>query len=819
LWCVDVLNRLTHMRLSPVLLAFFTASATIGLTNPAEAQTPTPAIATSIKGGGESGGVPSPKSTQFTADARSASALPSEVDIQQRGRASHALPVPVANGVELFPVEFLSQTPAQSPTAPPDTLPPGTPGTPPPGTQTPTEGTDRLEFDITPGSPPGEFEIEPPEEAPPPETTPAPTETAPEIEPTEPVTPEAGPTEPEPTTPEETAAPEPRVLVAEVLVSGAEGDLQNVVYDAISTRPGRTTTRSQLQEDINAVFATGFFANVEVTPEDTPLGVRVTFTVDPNPVLTQVRLQDPAVQTLEVDGEEVPIQQVVDTIFTEQYGQILNFQDLQGGIQQLNQLYQENGYVLAQVIDAPQVSEAGVVTLQVAEGVIEDLEVRFLDEDGNATDEEGNPIGGKTREFIITREFESQPGDVFNQQQAQADLQRVFGLGIFEDVRIALNPGQDPRKVDVIVNVIERDTASLGATVGFGSDAGIFGSVSFQELNLGGNNQRLSAELQANLRGDLLFDLSFTDPWIATDPYRTSYTINAFSRRSISLIFDGGEREVDLPNNDRPRVQRLGGGVSFSRPLDEWLGWEDWRASAGLQYQRVSIRDSDGELSPVDEFGNDLSFSGTGEDDLLLFQLSALRDRRNDRITPTSGSLLRLSTEQSVPIGDGSILLNRLRASYSHYIPVRFTTFTPGCRLADPSPSDCPQTLAFNVQAGTVLGDLPPYEAFALGGTESVRGYESGELGSGRSFLQATVEYRFPVFSIVGGALFFDVGTDLGTGEDVPGEPAEIREKPGSGFGYGAGLRVQTPLGQVRVDFGFNDEGESEFHFGFGERF
>lgn len=614
---------------------------------------------------------------------------------------------------------------------------------------------------------------------------------------------------------------EPRVLVAEVLVVGVEGqsNLEELVYQAIETQPGRTTTRSRLQEDINAIFATGFFANVEATPEDTPLGVRITFEVEPNPLLTDVRITNSALQeqgvTLEFDDPDAPfdaapeqltIQEIVDRIFSPQYGTTLNLLDFQDGIERLNNVYQTNGYVLAQVVDAP-TPDNGVVNLEVAEGVIEDIEVAFLDEDGLAADEEGNPIEGRTRDFIITREFESEPGDVFNQRQIQSDLQQVFGLGIFDDVRVSLNPGDDPRKVDVIVNVIEGNTGSVAAGVGFSSASGVFGSASYQQQNLGGNNQRLGAEVQFGTR-EILFDVRFTDPWIAGDPYRTSYTVNAFSRRSISLIFDGGEDEVELENGDRPRVQRVGGGVSFSRPLDEWLGWENWRASTGFQYQHVTIRDSDGELTPEDEEGNDLSFSGSGRDDIFTLQLAAVRDLRNSTTQPTQGSLLRVGTEQSLPIGSGSILFNRVRASYSRYFPVSFTNFADG-----------PEALAFNIQSGTVLGDLPPYEAFSLGGTDSVRGYDAGDLGSGRSFIQATAEYRFPIFSIIGGALFFDFGSDLGTAGDVPGDPADIRDKPGTGFGYGIGVRVQSPLGPIRVDYGINDDGDGRIHFGIGERF
>jgi outer membrane protein insertion porin family len=603
------------------------------------------------------------------------------------------------------------------------------------------------------------------------------------------------------------------VLVAEVVVSGATGQLEDEIYRTINTRPGQATTRSQLQADVNAIFATGFFSNVNVQPEDTSLGVRVTFVVQPNPVLRNV-----TVNTVPEDvAKRVIPQQVVDEIFSEQYGQILNLRRLQEGVQKLNQWYKDNGYDLAQVVDAQQATADGQVTLVVAEGIVEDIRVRFLTRDGEATNEQGEPIRGRTRDFIVTREVLLKPGDVFNRQTAEKDLRRVFGLGIFEDVRLSFAPGTDPRKVVLLVDAIERNTGSFGPQLGFSSASGLFGSISYEQRNLGGNNQTLSANTEFQLdRQALLFDVRFTDPWIAGDPYRTSYTVNAFRRQSISLIFDGGETEVRLPpdpdddnDRDRPRVVRTGGGISFARPLSRDVFTKaEWTASAGLQYQRVSIRDADGDLSPKDELGNDLSFSGSGKDDLLTFQLGAVRDRRNDLLRPTQGSLLRLGVEQSVPVGEGSILLTRLRGNYSYYIPVRFTNFTQG-----------PQALAFNIQGGTVLGDLPPYEAFSLGGANSVRGYEEGDVGAGRSFIQATAEYRFPILSFVGGALFVDFASDLGSGSDVIDDPAGVRGKPGSGFGYGLGVRVQSPLGPIRLDYGFNDEGDSRIQFGFGERF
>jgi outer membrane protein insertion porin family len=599
------------------------------------------------------------------------------------------------------------------------------------------------------------------------------------------------PRQPNRSSPTLSPAGEPDVLVAEVAVSGVEGELEDEIYRVISLRPGRTTTRAQLQEDIEAIFATGYFSKVRAEPEDTPLGVRVTFVVEANPVL----------QSIELVGNTVLPESEIAAAFQDQYGEIINFRELNAGIQRLNAWYQDNRYILAQVIDAPEVNPDGLVTLEVVEGTIERIEIQFLNKDGEAVDEDGEPIQGRTKEYIITRELSLEPGGVFNRSLVERDLQRVFGLGIFEDVQLSLNPGTDPRKVVVVVNAIEKNTGSIAAGAGVSSASGLFGTVSYQEQNMFGRNQKLGAELQIGQR-TLLYDVSFTDPWIAGTE-RLSYTMNAFRRRSISLIFDGGDNEVELANGDRPRVLRLGGGVTFFRPLSR-----QWRGSLGLQYQRVSIRDSDGDITPTDELGNQLSFNEDGEDDLFTLELGTVYDGRNNRQQPTNGSVLRLSTEQSIPVGKGNIFLNRLRGSFSHYVPVNLIRFSEG-----------PQTFAVNFQAGTAIGDLPPYEAFSLGGSSTVRGYGEGELGTGRSFLQASAEYRFPVYSLIGGALFFDVGTDLGTSTDVDGDPAGVRGKPGNGFGYGLGIRVQSPLGAIRVDYGLNDEGDTRFHFGIGEKF
>jgi outer membrane protein insertion porin family len=471
---------------------------------------------------------------------------------------------------------------------------------------------------------------------------------------------------------------------------------------------------------------------------------------------------------------------------------------------------------------AEELPPEGETVAPVEGATIADIQVRFVDE-------AGQPTEGRTRTFIITREFDLQPGEAYSQDSAQEGLERVTSLSIVRQATLELEPA-DNGQVVMVVNVLESDrffivpeltlappTALQGparpVTVAPLSNqaSGFSGAVRFGLQNIGGNNQTLSLGVEAG-ENALGFDLDFRDPWIAGSSSRTGYAVNLFNQRGVEPEFDQGDREVDLPNGEDPWVHRLGGGVEFFRPLAL-----DLVAALGVSYQRISVRDEafTSDISPEDELGNQLTFNQDGQDDLLTLNFSAVRDRRDDRLYPTQGDRLRVGIDQSIPIGEGNILFNRLAANYTRFIPLPLFGFAEG-----------PRTLVLNIQGGTFIGDLPPYEAFSLGGAGSVRGYGGGEIGTGRSFLQGTAEYRFPLFENafdedvdIGGTLFVDYATDLGTGDDVPGEPAEVRDKPGDGLGYGVGLRARTPFGPVRLEFGLNDQGDSEVIFNIGDRF
>jgi|GEM_PF-1133565 len=325
-----------------------------------------------------------------------------------------------------------------------------------------------------------------------------------------------------------------------------------------------------------------------------------------------------------------------------------------------------------------------------------------------------------------------------------------------------------------------------------------------------GENSHLGLVLEGG-ENILAFDLGFIS---ASENPRSGFGANIFNQRSLLGTFRFGENELDLPNGETPWIHRLGAGVEYYLPFAD-----DFESAIGLSYQRVSVRDDvfTDSLFAEDEDGNALTVDSDGIDDLLTLNFVAVRD---NRVRPTSaltvdGNVLRFGVNQGFNLGEENAY-TQLVGNYTEYLPLPLFRFDEG-----------PRVLILNVQGGIGLGDVPPYEGFNIGGRSSVRGYNSGEISTASSFLQATAEYRFPVAQFefrdrpifMRGALFTEFATDFGTADEVIGEPAEVRDKPGSGFGFGVGLH--TILGSLynRIELGVSDEGDVDFIFTFGDRF
>ncbi|MBP0021708.1 MAG: BamA/TamA family outer membrane protein [Cyanobacteria bacterium SBLK] len=567
------------------------------------------------------------------------------------------------------------------------------------------------------------------------------------------------------------------ITATDIQVRGVEAELQAIVLNTIATQLGNATSESLLESDRRAILSTGLFTTAKVSHKENQNGWEIVYEVEPE-----------IVRSLDLKNAKALDKATADRLFASQLNQPISPSKINASIAALNQWYEENGYAIAQVQDV-RTEGNGILRVDVAEGIVRSVNITFLDKEGLITD-------GRTSEDFIKEHLRVKPGEAFQVATAREDLRKLYQLGLFKNANVALEG--DASQLDVIYQLSEDATRGVSAGGGYSESSGIFGTVSYNDRNIGGIGQTLGLQITAGTR-DLQFQGNFGSPYRATNPDMPGYNLNAFRNRGISTNFN---EEVLLENGDRPREGRFGGGLNVNAPVGEW------QASAGLNYAQVSIRDSDGNLSPSDRYGNQLSVTEKGIDDLVTVQAGIARDMRDNPVNPTSGSLLSFSTEQSLPIGQGNILSNRLEASASHFTPTQ---------LFDP---ENPETIALNVQGGTTIGDLPPYRGFNLGGTNSIRGYDFAELGGGRSYFLASAEYRVPLFaSPVTGVLFADFGSDLGSTSATLGEGGVEETNRGTGFGYGAGLRINSPVGVIRADFGLNDRGDSRLHFGIGHRF
>jgi outer membrane protein insertion porin family len=674
---------------------------------------------------------------------------------------------------------------------------------------------------------------------------------------------------------------EPKVQLSEVVVEGLKGHpeqqrLEQAAYGAMTVTPGTLVTRSQLRKDLSAIYATGWFSDVRMQPQDGPLGVRLIVTVSPYPVLTKVVLEPP--------DAKVPAAVVNDT-FAGDYGRSLNLNTLQTRMQELQKWYADQGFSLARVTGPGRIGPDGSVQLLVRQGTVNGVEVQFLDKEGSATDDKGRPIRSKTKSWVVTREISLKPGQVFNRRNLEDDIKRLYGTGLFSDVKVTLRPSpDDPGRVTIVLGVVEQSTGSLSGGLGYSQSQGVFGQIQVQDSNLFGRAWDLATSFTYGQFGGL-FDITFTDPWIKGDPFRTALRVKAFISRDVPQVFqsqnngniytvsdfyeapgtninslayniNGSVNPLGTPitsvqegealspgtswfnyNGNTVVVQRLGGNLQLVRPLNGGNPFirAPWNLILGFSGQQVTPMNVTGQSMPYGVVNN--AFDSTGsyvptnavvcvayncatQNQLVAVRLGTTFNTLDDPRNPTRGDFFSLATEQFVSVGVNSPTFNRVRGSYTHFIPVNWLKIFKGCRNIPGKTPNCKQALAFQVSAGTVVGDLPPYEAFCLGGGNSVRGYYDCDLGVGKSFGEATIEYRFPLFSIVSGELFLDGGTTFGSQDNVPGNLGALLGKPGQGFSVGTGVIVTTPVGPLRLEVASQDFTNNwRFNLGVGWKF
>jgi outer membrane protein insertion porin family len=631
------------------------------------------------------------------------------------------------------------------------------------------------------------------------------------------------------------------VLISEIIIEGWENHpegrkLELAAYDSMSIKPGSIVDNQILNKDLNAIYSSGWFSGVKIKSQDGPLGVRLIVNVIPNPILKKVELK--------------PINSVisnsyVDNIFNNYYGTTLNLNEFKNKIEIIKKRYENEGYSLVRINGPERISESGIVTLNISEGIISDVKLRFPGSDGEAVID-GKPRKGKTKEWVIKRELKTQPGTIFNRKILEADIGRLYATSLFDDVKVSLGPDNlNPGQVIIFLDLSEQRTGSLTGGLGYSNSSGIFASVGLQETNTLGRAWSTNFNLNFG-EYSTTYNFSLSDPWIKGDKHKTSFRTNVFHSRDYPQEFksenNGRIYAVDDTNTSTSDtfssivLEKTGGGFSFSRPINGGDPFKvaKWRVLAGMNFKKVKMIDGSGNKKPYGDTtpttGNISDIICIGftpndgscpeENTLVSVIASTSRNNLNNSVNPTSGNKLSFGTEQFISTGENSPTFNRIRASYAFFIPTKFINLTKACKSSNTTSDDCPQAIGFEFKAGSIIGELPPYESFCMGGTSSVRGWGSCDLAVSKSFVEGTVEYRFPVWRMISGALFVDAGSDLGTQKDVKGKPGKLLQKSGSGYSLGGGVGIKTPIGPLRLDVASKDlSGDWRYTLGVGWKF
>jgi outer membrane protein insertion porin family len=409
----------------------------------------------------------------------------------------------------------------------------------------------------------------------------------------------------------------------------------------------------------------------------------------------------------------------------------------------------------------------------------------------------------RTLDSVIRREFRISEGDAFNTAKVQRSLQRIRGLGHFDDVQLSQRPAQSDLppelrgvtpgdRVDLNMTVRERSTGELVFGFGYSTADQFIADVSLSERNLLGRGLSLRLSLTyATRRQDI--DLSFTQPY--------------FMGRGVSAGFDLFSRTSDLQRTSSYELATRGFSLRAGLPLTESL-------SSNFRYALRQVG-----IESVGALASHYIREQEGKRVVSEIGYSLLYDRRNDPRLPTQGYALRLNQELAGLGGAARYLRTVAGAEYHRPLWV----------------GEVVGTLAVDV--GHVLGlgkDLSIADRFFIGG-DSFRGFRNSGIGprdadtldslGGRAYYVTTAEMSFPVGLPrdlgVRGSVFTDMGALWGPGV---ASPTGILDSTAPRVTYGAGLSWMSPVGQIRFEFAWPLKTEEfdyteRFRFSFGSRF
>lgn len=560
--------------------------------------------------------------------------------------------------------------------------------------------------------------------------------------------------------------------ITKQIIEGNKSVPEAEIAAALKTKAGMEFTEAGLSEDLSAIYNMGWFYDLHPEFKLVPEGVQVIYHV----------LENPVYQKVDIEGNTVLDKKKVDGFFDLQQNKIANLKEINKCVQKLEEEYRSNGYILARVTDV-HMEQDGTLKVTVNEGNVEDFKVK-----GNV----------KTKDYVVIREMKLKKGKPFNAKDARRSMQRVYNLGYFEDVNIKLNPGREPNAVEVEISVVEMNTGTFGIGAGYSNADGFVGMISIGDKNFRGTGDKINIRWEFGGEDNKNYDFSYTRPWI--DDKETSATLNLYdiTNEYADYNIDGNEiarydkkrRGQEITLSRKTNNEFISNYITIKNRDDIYKGVADGYESDTQYYEDGFNKDSKYE-SWMPSSAAQRRAENFGTTRSLTF--GRVYDSRDNVYDPHEGKRIGYSMEWAGGLG-GDFDFTKWTADWRYYY-----------RAGGES------VWALNLGAGYASGNMPLSQRFTMGGSDTLRGYEDDQF-RGNSMLKATLEYRFPIVKKVQGVLFTDNGYAWDKRHEDAFDLGLIKNS------YGVGLRINSPLGPVKLDYGYGEDG-GKFHFSFGGQF
>ena len=488
------------------------------------------------------------------------------------------------------------------------------------------------------------------------------------------------------------------------------------------------------------------------------------------------------------------------------------------GAQQLRQIYANRGYLEA------------VATLEVEEKSDDRLKLRYLINEGVQAIVSQIEIAGTTRTGIsrIRRYYDFKPGEILTPEKLRATQSALNSTNAFREVNLRFEPvgGDNGAAHKVTVNLTEAKPLLFVYGLGYSSDDGIRGSLELANTNLRGRLNSLTMRLRASSR-EQISQISFTD--LRPLGFRIPTTISVFYNRTANLRTFIRRRIID--QNGQAGDSTDGGGFGLDR-YGTFIQIEKRVAPrTSLRFRYNFERAS---LFGIDE----TQFKGTevtrNERAIRLGMLSIgiSRDTRDNVLNPSRGQLISADHSLAAVQLGGNESFNKFFSTFQRYRTIESDTPILGRVLGG-------TTLAFAARLGLAgvfrTADrnkdgniseseqrLPISERFFSGGATTLRGFRFENAGpheilearpdkscdlparpcdlptlvpiGGDALAILNFELRYPLSERLRLVPFYDVGNVFRRVSDF----SFSRLTHTVGFG----LRINTPIGPVGVDYG-----------------